>query len=629
MRPGIPSVRQGALLRTAASLGAPITPSTDKACLPGEARDASGRCFPIQTVEAQCVAEGFRTDDGVCHEKPYDWAPPQYEYTTKYSYNGTTQWLIDYVDPVYDHTLKACTQVYYRGDCGASAGGVKPTNKIRRTWLPTVMVAASSAQGLLEACPSGQFRDTDQTCKCLNLKLVPNASGFCECPDPKTTWNQSQMACVAKFVNPCNPKTETYTGGKCVKKSGIRLGPGGSEPTPGAAATASPTTTPTRFAAARSGAVGSPSSLAHRVRSGDRLSTIAALYRVPVEAVLEANPSKPRARALGGAVVFASLSFGETIVIPTDTHSPPPCLDVNARMVQGKCVCLPGHFVAPTGHCMKPVSFLPPRQTRTFTSLVGVMELAPGITMTTAQAMTAAKPPACPAGSKLDPTGELCLDPNAMPPLAAAGCPAGTAPDIGSKYCVAPGQMLPSASGFCDMVKQPDGSALGWTYYPDFGLCLPFGFSGGDTVPDGASCSASFPFYDSPSGTCMRPAAASPYAAPGTAPTSSPWAVAPTCGDSTMTWDAQKRACVSPPAVVPVPTPPGTDAENVAGVVGTGLALVGGVLLFAIGLTAGVGAAVGAGVAAVAAPKGERPQYGKGAAIGAGAALLAAVVLPR
>ncbi len=57
-----------------------------------------------------------------------------------------------------------------------------------------------------------------------------------------------------------------------------------------------------------------------------------------------------------------------------------------------------------------------------------------------------------------------------------------------------------------------------------------------------------------------------------------------------------------------------------------GAAALGAFGLVAIGLTAGVGAAIGMGVAAAVSGD-KKPAYGKGAAIGAGAGLLASVVL--
>jgi hypothetical protein len=65
----------------------------------------------------------------------------------------------------------------------------------------------------------------------------------------------------------------------------------------------------------------------HTVGEGERVSEIAAHYRVPVAAVLDANPQKARARTLGGAEVFAALSVGEDIALPAMLGAGPgePC----------------------------------------------------------------------------------------------------------------------------------------------------------------------------------------------------------------------------------------------------------------------------------------------------------------
>jgi len=54
----------------------------------------------------------------------------------------------------------------------------------------------------------------------------------------------------------------------------------------------------------------------YRVRPGDRLSTIATLHGVSVEAVVQANPHKTLTRLGSGLPVFASLSIGEDIALP-------------------------------------------------------------------------------------------------------------------------------------------------------------------------------------------------------------------------------------------------------------------------------------------------------------------------
>jgi len=55
----------------------------------------------------------------------------------------------------------------------------------------------------------------------------------------------------------------------------------------------------------------------HTVALNEALSTIAATHRVPVAAVLAANPTKPRVLLGSGVEVFASLSAGEDLAIPS------------------------------------------------------------------------------------------------------------------------------------------------------------------------------------------------------------------------------------------------------------------------------------------------------------------------
>ena len=53
----------------------------------------------------------------------------------------------------------------------------------------------------------------------------------------------------------------------------------------------------------------------HQVSRGESLSGIAALHGLPAEAIVAANPSKPRIRLDSGMVVFASLSAGEELAL--------------------------------------------------------------------------------------------------------------------------------------------------------------------------------------------------------------------------------------------------------------------------------------------------------------------------
>ena len=275
----------------------------------------------------------------------------------------------------------------------------------------------------------------------------------------------------------------------------------------------------------------------HRVQPGDRFSSIAAAYGVAPRALLEANAHKPRARTLGGAEVFATLSFGEPVRIPQNAHKPPHCIKPNTHINRdGECVCDPGHILAPTGHCMEPVRFLPPGHPHTFVSLGVPGGLPPhASSISTADAMDAITVPACPQGSQVDPTGEFCMQLDNLPPLVSAGpCPPGTAPDTWSgKYCIAPTTQLDIAASHCPMVTQPDGSAIGGFYDVAAKLCLPPGFTGGDTVPEGARCPDAYPYYDAPSGKCMEPHPAVPGLSNATSPT---------CTDPAKTWTG--KACV-------------------------------------------------------------------------------------
>ncbi len=56
--------------------------------------------------------------------------------------------------------------------------------------------------------------------------------------------------------------------------------------------------------------------LVHRVRQGDRLSTLASAYGLHADAIIAANPGKPTALLPSGQRVFASLAEGDDIAIP-------------------------------------------------------------------------------------------------------------------------------------------------------------------------------------------------------------------------------------------------------------------------------------------------------------------------
>jgi hypothetical protein len=257
-----------------------------------------------------------------------------------------------------------------------------------------------------------------------------------------------------------------------------------------------------------------------------------------------------------------------SIVIPKSLTAPPSCIDPGAHLVQGACVCKPDHFLAPTGHCMKPAAFLPPSPSSYLTlgtangdACTGNTDCGPdglcvagvcaGISSPAAPPVQGsgvaallrqAVAPACPAGTSVDAlSGEYCLDPNALPPLASAGCPAGTNPDIFAPvYC---GSIPSDAHASAHCPKTSDGAY--WDYDSASRLCMPPGLSGGDTSPEGSMCPETHPFYDSPSGLCMKPG---PAPAPGAA---DPNVTAPTCTDAKQAWDSAKKACVVPPPPAP------------------------------------------------------------------------------
>jgi hypothetical protein len=125
----------------------------------------------------------------------------------------------------------------------------------------------------------------------------------------------------------------------------------------------------------------------YRVRPGDSLSLIAARLGAAPDAILAANPDKPRALLPSGVAVFASLSTGEDLSLPgslgiavlPDQGS----CRANGHMAMIppnlilECVCDDGYEEDPVTKICMPVSAATPPVTPEDTTPPAVVETPP------------------------------------------------------------------------------------------------------------------------------------------------------------------------------------------------------------------------------------------------------------
>jgi hypothetical protein len=254
----------------------------------------------------------------------------------------------------------------------------------------------------------------------------------------------------------------------------------------------------------------------HRVRPGDRLSTIAGQYGLDTADLLEANLDKRRTRTLGGAEVFADLAVGEDLVLPAFVGADPNAI---GDYLPPGATCPAGSvYSAATGTCLDSTG-MAPNGSWSPSCPVGYFDPATKTCPATPGTPSGDPLPAnasCPDGTHyvaytrkcLDPSGGPAVDPSCL--QMPTGGPGQFAWDAASESCVLYGNTALPAGAFCPsgffytadglchdttgLQQMPQCAGMNWD--PQAMQCAPVGqASSGDPLPAFASCPQGSAFH--------------------------------------------------------------------------------------------------------------------------------------